>query len=241
MRDRLAPAYTQLRDAVHEARATAQQLAGTLRIGFTNTTEGVALYRLVAAFEARHPETQVILQEIPTMKPYGSLRTGEVDVTFNWLVADDEPDLTMGPAIEYRQRRLAASTRHPLAGKASISLEDIADFESPTFPPPFPQDFLTRFLPPRTPSGRPLRRVFSCTSVSEVVAQIALGHIVHATVTGIQILENREDIVLIPIHGMPPIGLGPIWCTAHENARIRALAQVAQGLAADRRRSECLL
>jgi DNA-binding transcriptional LysR family regulator len=232
LRDRLAPAYAQLRDAVQQTRVAAQQIAGTLRIGFSLTTEGVALNRLVAAFEARHPETRVVLQEVPTIAPYESLRLGEIDVTVNWLVGDHEADLTAGPAIEYRQRRLAVSPRHPLASRPFVSIEDISEYDAPRLPARFSQGVWNWFLPPLTPSGRPIRRVVSCSSISEVVAQVALGRIVHATVAGVQMFENREDITLVPIRELPPIGLGPIWCTAHENARIRALAGVAESLAA---------
>ncbi|MCW6003632.1 LysR family transcriptional regulator [Micromonospora sp. CPCC 205371] len=209
LRDQLAPAYAQLHDAVQHARATAQQIAGTLRIGFSATTEGAALNRLVAAFEARHPQIRVLLQEVPIFDPYTLLRAGRIDATFNWLVNDDEPDLTAGPAVEYRDRRLAVSTRHRLAARTSVSVEDIAEYEGPKVLPPFPQGSWYRFLPPRAPSGRPIRRTVMCSSVAEVV---------------------------VPIRDMPPIGLGPIWCSAHENARIRALAEVARGIAAPQAR-----
>jgi hypothetical protein len=41
---------------------------------------------------------------------------------------------------------------------------------------------------------------------------------------------GNDRIVLVPIHDLPPIPLGLIWSTAHENGRIRALAQTAHGL-----------
>jgi DNA-binding transcriptional LysR family regulator len=41
---------------------------------------------------------------------------------------------------------------------------------------------------------------------------------------------GRDGIVLIPLSGVAPLPLGLIWCTAHENARIRALAKVAAEL-----------
>ena len=44
------------------------------------------------------------------------------------------------------------------------------------------------------------------------------------------VLSRRDDIVLIPIDGLPPLPLGLIWCTGHENARIRALADTARRL-----------
>jgi hypothetical protein len=47
----------------------------------------------------------------------------------------------------------------------------------------------------------------------------------------------RDDITLIPITDLPPLPLGLIWCAAHDNARIQALAQTARSL---RRRSDQL-
>jgi hypothetical protein len=41
---------------------------------------------------------------------------------------------------------------------------------------------------------------------------------------------GNHRIVLVPIRDMPPVPLGLVWCTAHENARIRALAQAARAL-----------
>ena len=59
---------------------------------------------------------------------------------------------------------------------------------------------------------------------------MASGQIVHPTVAGLP-LAQRSDITLLPLAGLPPLRLGPIWCTAHENARIRALAATAATLA----------
>ena len=39
---------------------------------------------------------------------------------------------------------------------------------------------------------------------------------------------ERDDIVLIPIHDLPPMPRGLIWPTAAEDARIRALAEIAR-------------
>jgi hypothetical protein len=41
---------------------------------------------------------------------------------------------------------------------------------------------------------------------------------------------TRDDIALVPITGLPPLPLGLIWVPAHENARIRALSEVARSI-----------
>src|SRR5215470_12777864 len=97
-RGELSAAYAQLQAALDHAKRAAREAAGQLRIGFTNTTEGPALSRLVAVFEARHPGSQATLLEVPVTDVYAALRAGEIDVLVHWLVVS-EPDLTAGPAI----------------------------------------------------------------------------------------------------------------------------------------------
>ncbi len=89
----LRPAYLQTRSAFDNARAAARQVAGLLRIGFTATTEGAALTRLVRAFESKYPGCRVVPWETNFFEPYEALRRDEIDVLVNWL-AVDETDLT---------------------------------------------------------------------------------------------------------------------------------------------------
>lgn len=222
LRDGWRPAYGQLLASLDEARAAARQTAGTLRVGFTLTTGGTALTRLVRTFTAAHPDCEVELRETGLGDLYGPLRQDEIDVLIGWL-AVDEPDLTAGPTIEHRTRALAVSRDHPLAGRGAVSADEMADYEMPWAPPGALFDAI---VPPRTPSGRPVRRTRRVAGLHETLALVASGQIVHPTAAGLP-LAQRSDITLIPITGLPPLELGPIWCTAHENARIRALAGIA--------------
>jgi hypothetical protein len=49
------------------------------------------------------------------------------------------------------------------------------------------------------------------------------------TVADVPALQ-RADISLVPIRDLPPIPLGLIWRTGHENAMIRALADTTRRL-----------
>jgi DNA-binding transcriptional LysR family regulator len=223
------PAYEQLLSALDDARTAARQAEGTLRVGFTLTTGGTALTRLVRGFTAAYPDCDVQLRETGLRDLYGPLRHDEIDVLVSWL-AVDEPDLTAGPAIEHRARALAVSRDHPLARRGSASAEDLADYETAWAPPGAVygaiSPLLDAIVPPRTPSGRPVRRTRIVGSLHETLALTASGQVVHPTVVGLP-LAQRSDIILLPLTGLPPMRLGPIWCTVHENARIRALAGVA--------------
>ena len=226
LREQLQPAYAQFQAAFEDARRAAQDANGVLRIGYTATTYGEALTRLVRAFEAENPGCQVLLHEVGIWDPYASLRSGRADVLVNWL-AVDEPDLTAGPAIECRDRFLAVAATHPLAQRRSVSVEDLGDYAVEDPPPSLPAVLRDAILPRYTPAGRPIRRVQVSACVSEMLHEIIRGRIVHPTMHGVQMLR-RDDIALIPIEGLLPLPLGLIWCTAHENARIRALADTAR-------------
>lgn len=226
LRDGWRPGYGQLLAALDEARTAARRPAGTLRVGFTLTTGGTALTRLVGAFTAAYPGCAVQLRETALRDLYEALRRDDIDILVSWL-AVDEPDLTAGPAIEHRARVLAVSRDHPLTARGSVSAEDLADYETAWTPPGALWDAV---VPPRTPAGRPVRRTRAVGGLHETLALVASGQIVHPTVAGLP-LAQRSDIVLLPLTGLPPLRLGPIWCTAHENARISAFADVAASLA----------
>lgn len=234
LRDGWRPAYGQLLATLDDVRTAARKPEGKLRIGFTLTTGGPALTRLVRAFTAAYPGCEVQLREISQPDLYEPLRRDDIDILVGWL-AVDEDDLTAGPAIEYRDRALAVSRDHPLAAGGPATAEDLADYETACARPDGEQ---TRTLPgalhdaispPGTSSGRRIRRTRPVGSLQEVFELVASGQIVHPTVAGLP-LAQRSDIVLLPLTGLPPLRLGPIWCTAHENARIRALAEVAATL-----------
>jgi DNA-binding transcriptional LysR family regulator len=222
----LRPAYDHLEAVlVHAANLAAAAAAGPLRIGATMTGEGPALSRLIKAFQSAHPGCEVILREVDVWDPYLSLRRGQIDVLINWL-AVDEDDLRAGPPIACYERVLAVARDHPLAIRASVSVEDLAGQTVAQPPAPFPAALTHAIFPPRTPSGRPIRRVPISRSISEIAAQVALGRIVHPTGREIAAFA-RDDIVLIPIEDLKPMPLGLIWLRSRENPTILALADLA--------------
>ncbi|MBO0789186.1 MAG: hypothetical protein J2P33_24255, partial [Actinobacteria bacterium] len=214
--------------ALMQARTSARGVTGILRIGCTPATGGPALSRLAEEFSARYPGCEVTLHTVDIWDPYGDLRRGGIDVLVNWQ-AIDEADLVTGPVLEYRDRVLAVGRGHRLAGKESVSAEDLADEEiqGPWFPETFPAALRDAILPQATPSGRPIRRkARKWGGMEDIFTAISRTDLVHPTMTGV-IQFQRDDIVLVPIRDMPPMPLGLIWHAAHENARIRALAAIA--------------
>jgi DNA-binding transcriptional LysR family regulator len=230
LKQSLAPALAALDQALAQTSELSRAVRGLLRVGFVLTTEGPALSRLVATFQARYPACEVRLQEVETFDAYRALRRGDIDVLCNWL-AVDEPDLIAGTAFAYYPRALAVAATHRLASQSTVSIEDLANEDVALLPPTIPPAVYDLVVPPRTPSGHPIRRTQPVQTINEILSLVARGRIVHPTSSTVPIF-NRDDIVLIPIQGLPPIPLGLVWRTSRENPRIRALNDVARSMIA---------
>ena len=225
----LVPALAALDRALAETSELSCAVRGLLRVGFVLTTEGPALSRLIAAFQARYPACEVRLQEVETFDAYRALRRGDIDVLCNWL-AVDEPDLTASAAFAYYQRVLAVAATHRLAGQPAVSIEELAGEEVALLPPTTPSAVYDLLVPPRTPSGHPIRRTQPVQTINEILSLVARGRIVHPTSSTVPIF-NRDDVVLVPIDDLPPLPLGLVWCVSRENPRIRALNETASSIA----------
>ena len=227
----VVPALAAIDRALAGASELSRTVQGLLRVGFVLTTEGPALSRLIAAFQARYPACEVRLQEVETFDAYRALRRGDIDVLCNWL-AVDQPDLAAGAAFAHYRRALAVAPTHRLAGRPSVFVEDLADEETALLPRSVPSAVYDLLVPPRTPSGRAIRRTHPVATINEILSLVALGRIVHLTSSAVPIF-NRDDITLVPVTDLPPLPLGLVWCASRDNPRIRALNEIAAELAVE--------
>jgi DNA-binding transcriptional LysR family regulator len=223
----LRPAYDAMIEALETATADVRATSGALRIGTPQTVDSPFLFQIINAHRKTHPHCTVSVIETDVWDPYTPLRDGDIDILYNWL-AVDEPDLATSPAVEERARVLAVSTRHPLAARTALSLEDLAAFRVNRHPAEFPDALSEAIAPPRTPAGRTIpRSEETARSPVEILALVLSGQVVVPTVPTAPRWRGRPDIRLIAITDLPPLPLGLIWCNTRENARIRAFAQTA--------------
>lgn len=226
----LAPAYAALELALHNAQHAARGTTGTLRIGFTITSDGYRLNRLVRQFDTRHPECEVSLREVPTQQPFDRLRAGDVDVLAHWVL-DPMPGFTCAPVLGSHPRVLAVAADSPLAAASSVSAEVLGDWPVPDF---LGIDDRIRqlIIPDRTPAGRAVHRhPTPVTTISEAVSLVARGAAVQPTVAALAQITYGRGIALVPLTDLPPLRLGLYWPAAADNPAIRTLVDFAAGLA----------
>ncbi|WCN81753.1 LysR family transcriptional regulator [Micromonospora sp. LH3U1] len=224
--DDIQPMYRGLSEGMDRARLAARGRTGVLRIG--SIAVNLADFRqLFDAFAQGHPECEVQLRHVDFGDPFGRLRAGDIDIQIVWLPVR-EPDLTVGPVIYTEPIVLAVGATHPLAGRESVSYEDLAD--ETVMGGARPDYWREILVPLRTPSGRLIRIGPSVSNFQEMIPILATGEAVSPVHAQAARYYARPDIAYVPIHDAPPARWGLIWRTGNETELIRSFAGTAHHL-----------
>jgi DNA-binding transcriptional LysR family regulator len=238
-RDRTAPAYLQLTDAIAQTHAANLQPAGTVRVGLLSAPAGGSqLLPICRAFERRHRASHAEVHEVPLSDPFGLLRRGELDLIATWL-PHGQSDLANGPTLAREPRVLAVAPDHPLARRSDVSIEDVADYQvAPLMESVFPSELAEVLVPHKTPSGRPIRRLRSQIGEraradrgranTELSYLVARGEVVHPTVAAVAEYWGHPEIVYVPIADMRPVRSALVWPRRAANPRAREFIAVAR-------------
>ncbi|MEV2271335.1 LysR family transcriptional regulator [Nonomuraea africana] len=226
LRDDLIPVYRDLKASMERARLTARGKTDVLRIGLLSGN-AQDLRPITDEFTARHPGYEPQFRTIGFGGPFGPLRDGRVHVAILWLPIL-EPDLTVGPLVYTESAVLAMAATHRLAGRASVSLEDLGDeIVMGGCKPDYWREALVPF---QTPSGRLIRIGPIVTNTEEMLPILSTGEAVSPGHYRSIRYFTRPDIAYALIHDAPPLQMTLIWHTSAENEVIRAFAEVIRDL-----------
>lgn len=222
----VGPLYEALDGAIEEARHAARGVAGPLRLGmYTPINGGPHLVEIIKTFETRHPASRVEITDTGFAIPQLDwLRRGELDLLATRLPIHD-PELTIGPILTREARILVVGVDHPLAGRDSVDVEDLADHTVPHVPT-LPAETMADLIPSTTPSGRPIPQR-TVRTMGEAVTLAALGEIVHPTVTSFVHHYRHPGITSVPLTGLPHSETALVWLTRHSSTNVLAFADTA--------------
>lgn len=235
-RDEVGAVHERLVGVLERTRDVNGGLEGVVRLGLlTPSIEGPRLPSIARAFERRYPACQVEVSKTPYEDSFGPLRRGEIDLMVSWL-PHGQPDLEHGPVVNREPRVLAVAREHPLA-KASVSIEEIADYPVVPLEELFPTEMAETYIPRKTPAGRVIARLrvpygeMARLDPSNLRTQlswwITTGQIVHPTVPSAEALLGA-NIVYAPIVDMPPMEAALVWPRGAQTPRAHAFARVAR-------------
>jgi len=111
-------------DAAHAARQARSGTAGALRLGHVADAMPTSVFRTLAAFSAHHPGIRISAETLPARRAIEDVRAGRLDVAVVALPAPVS-GLRVTP-LEIEGTVAAVSDRHPLSGRAAITLPKLA-------------------------------------------------------------------------------------------------------------------
>jgi DNA-binding transcriptional LysR family regulator len=208
--------------AVARARATGHSMGDRLTLGLMGALSHI-LQPVFDAFLASYPEVQLDVREVYPTDPFGPMRAGEVDVQLLWKPVE-EPDLTVGPSVFSEPLYLAVASSHPLAERATVSVEDLGDnvvFDLGARVPAYWEEAMVPF---RTPSGRQIRRGPAVQTFQEMLALTGAGRAVTPAQEHCRYYYARPGITYVPMPDATPCTWGFVWRSAAETDLIRAFA-----------------
>ena len=127
LRDDLEAGYRRILHGVETATSSAHGGAEAVTLGVMGPM-WQDLAPVTAAFRNRFPQVELRLREIQIDDPYSRLRNGDVDVGLLWLPVE-EPDLHAATVAFTEPIVLMVGNDHPLAGRSSVSLDELRGYD----------------------------------------------------------------------------------------------------------------
>ncbi len=180
--------------AAASARAAAQPSRVT--IGYTTN---LFITAAVRELRRQHPDADVRTLHLDWNEPRAALLEGRVDAVVARLpFATDQLDVTI---LYDEPRELLVPVDHRLAGKESVTLDDIAGEPVPRMPDPAWNSFWR--IDPR-PDGSPAPDGPLVNAMEDKLELIAAGEAVAIIPGGLHAEGLRPDLTTIPLEGVDP-------------------------------------
>jgi DNA-binding transcriptional LysR family regulator len=151
---------------------------------------------------AGHPVERFSFAEYDITDPFGALRGGDLDVMIVKF-GRTEPDLEYSATVATEHRVAVLGAHHPLAGRSSVSVEELADYDTFRCPGTFPRSVWDEVVPPRTPAGRPIRRRHELTGAGTMMATVTRTDAVHLSLRSLADIAS-EAVRVVDVHDLPP-------------------------------------
>ncbi|MET0235918.1 MAG: LysR substrate-binding domain-containing protein [Kibdelosporangium sp.] len=210
--DDVRPAYEQMQAGLARAIEAGRGVDGLLKVGFVGAATGRLLLQAEEKFRAQYPGCAVHLREMQVGDATRRLLAGDIDLMLGCFPID-EPALVTGPVALTEPWMLAVTTTHPLAGRTSVSITDIAGATFLSAPCGL------------TPEG--VRPGPAAETFQEVLTLVGAGKGIFAVGAHVADYHRRPDIAYVPLHDVPNLEWGLVWRVS--SARVRAFADVVIG------------
>jgi len=155
----------------NEAAAIAAELSGEIRLACFHTIAPFCIAKLVKGFRGRYPDVQIAAYENLQGELISGLEARAIDLAITYDMALD-PTLLEWEVLARLRPRVILSQRHPLAGRASLRLEELAGEPFVLFDGPMSGEY---FLAVLKGLGKPPPVAFRSNSMESVRSAVGNG------------------------------------------------------------------
>lgn len=149
--ERIEPVLSTLARVPADMRAVAEGRVGRLRVAFTGLAMATVLPDILRGFHRQFPGIRLELNESPTALQLAALQAGEIDCGF---FHPDGPSPGIETTLLLRERNgVLLPSDHPLRGRKSLHLKDLAGTPFVLFPRANNPGFYDRVLAAFSTSG----------------------------------------------------------------------------------------
>ncbi|GAA1585623.1 LysR family transcriptional regulator [Actinomadura kijaniata] len=198
-----------------------------LRVGFEASGAGSLATRAYTEFMRRHPDSTVEPKRFDWGGEVAALHEGLVDVAFVWLPADTTGLHTEIVTVERRMAGLAA--RHPLAGRADVSIMDLAD-EPIVWTRRAPRAWVDWWAVNPRPDGREPVWGPENDNVEEMLEHVASGQAICISPESMSLNYGRPDLTWLPVRDIAPLRVALCWPVTSASPSVAAFAAVVRRL-----------
>jgi len=206
-------------------RVSAGEQRRTLTVGFF---VGDSVASALHAFARRHPDVETRLHRIYWHDQVSALHDGVVDVAFVHLPID-ETGLEVIP-VRAERRVAVVPAQHPLAGRASVAIADLAD--DPVIVQRGASDAWQSFhnVDPR-PDGRSPRQGPAVDNIEEKLEQVAAGAAISFVPASTAASVVHPAVRFLAVDDIPPIQICLAWPAQRRSPVIEDFAAAVRALA----------
>lgn len=196
----------------------AGQVRGPLAVGCLLTFAQVVLPPVRRSFQDTYPEVRVQQYELNQAEIFSFLRRAEIDVALTYDL-DLPADLCFEPLVELPPYALV-SPEHALAGRASVSIEDLLGHPMVLLDLPFSSEYFLSFF--SAIGARPLiaERTRDMAVMRGLVAN-GFGYALANVRFLSDLSPDGKALTFIPLRGdVRPMRLGLLTCAGAERASV---------------------
>lgn len=235
LQEALRPAISRIDSAVDAAKRLAQGLPPPALITrFTATLDPEIQAALMEGFQQKTGVPCVRYVE-PGGRMVEWMQHPEDGVFITWFPEHPSqlrlPNVAFGPTIGFEHRAILVAPDHPLAECTKVDVEELAEHDviEPGSAAGLHASVRHAWTPPNTPNGRPIPRAAAVGGVvlEEFFEHVRRRGVVHLTIRSLGAVTNLAGLRLVPLVGLPPFHLVPMWSPERESESIRLFARTA--------------